>query len=202
MKKLFFACAITCSAFLTYAQTSFGVKAGGNLYNFTGKDADLIPGSKKLRVAYHFGGFANIHVSDMFSVQPELLYSAQGSKSSQGGMGHLTYQLDYIDVPVMFQYNNASGFFAEAGPEIGFLLSGKATNGAKSEDVKGYFKNINFSAGLGAGYICHNGFGVGARYNLGFSNIAEQSGYDLKDSGFRLSVIYVFGRAGKTGKAK
>ncbi|MCV5968839.1 PorT family protein, partial [Lactococcus petauri] len=79
----------------------------------------------------------------------------------------VNYNLNYINVPLMLQFNK-SGFFAEAGPQVGFLVTGKVktTDGTNTEemDVKDELNAIDFGVNLGAGYITNSGFGFGARY--------------------------------------
>ena len=106
------------------------------------------------------------------------------------------YKTDYINIPVMVQYN-ASGFYGETGPQVGFLISAKGDNGDVSVDIKDNFKSINFSWGVGLGYRMTNGFGVGARYNIGIANIADDDDTKLKLGGFHLGVSYTFGGSSK-----
>ena len=86
MKKLLFIAVIISLTLFSCASTqkadksanqkaTFGAKAGVNFSDITGPDVDSFTG----RTAFHIGGVAEIPVSEVFSVQPELLYSAQGS---------------------------------------------------------------------------------------------------------------------------
>ncbi|MBL7745326.1 MAG: PorT family protein [Chitinophagaceae bacterium] len=170
----------------------FGVKAGANFYKFSGDDADFGDVSPKIQVGIAGGGLVNIPVSDMFSVQPEILFSMEGAKYEESG-DKLMYKTNYINIPVLFQYNNASGFYAETGPQIGFLMSAKADDGSNSTDVKDSFKGTNFSWALGLGYKTKSGFGFGARYNLGLGNIIDETDVDIKLGGFHVGVFYLFG---------
>jgi len=76
------------------------------------------------------------------------------------------------------------------------------SDGDNSVDAKDGFKKINFSWGLGAGYKLSNGLGIGARYNLGLANIADNSDSEpgesgnIKLGGFHVGLFYTFG-AGK-----
>ncbi len=58
------------------AQVNFGAKAGVNFSDITGDDVDSYNG----RTAFHVGVVAEIMISQKcLPVQPELMYSAQGS---------------------------------------------------------------------------------------------------------------------------
>jgi hypothetical protein len=183
MKKFLLFAAFAVTGFAVNAQTKFGVKAGANFATWTGSDAD----GAKMKVGFNVGGLANIHLSSMFSVQPELLFSGTGPKFDGG-----KYNTAYIDIPVMLQYNNPSGFYAEVGPKIGFLVSAKAKiDGGGSTDVKDQFKSTDFSLALGLGYAMKSGFGIGGRYNLGLSDIVD--GANAKNSVIAVGVFYNFG---------
>lgn len=195
MKKVFVLVAAVVLVSAVQAQKGsikFGVKAGANFYKFSGDDADFGDVSPKIQVGIAGGGLVNIPVSDMFSVQPEVLFSMEGTKYEESG-DKLMYKTNYINIPVLFQYNNASGFYAETGPQIGFLMSAKADDGDNSTDVKDSFKGTNFSWALGLGYKMKSGFGFGARYNLGLGNIVDESDIDIKLGGFHVGVFYLFG---------
>ena len=134
----------------------------------------------------HFGGFAEIKISDKFAVQPELLYSAQGAKFDGDNLN-----LNYINIPVMAKYYVADAFSLEAGPQLGFLMSAKADG----EDVKDGFNSTDFAFNLGAGYDLNEQMSLGLRYNIGLSDIekdltAGESG--STNSSLQLSFGYKF----------
>lgn len=168
-------------------EVTFGVKAGVNFANFSGDDADNLDG----RTAFHVGGVANFGISELFSVQPELLYSAQGVEQTfEGVTGKV--QVDYLNLPVLAKFMIADGLSIHAGPQVGFLLSAKAKGGEETMDIKDELKGTDFSGVLGLGYQMDNGLNFGARYNLGFSNIADSGEADLKNNVFQVSVGFMF----------
>ncbi len=183
MKKVLLSLVVIATTVLaSQAQVSYGAKAGANLYNFSGDDAEGLDS----KIGFNVGGFVNIPVSETFSVQPELVFSAEGAKASEGDG---TLNLNYLNIPIMLQYNTPSGFYAEAGPQIGLLMSAKAKLDGESEDIKDSFKGTNISVGVGLGF--------GARYNLGLGNILDSDGGDLKLGGFQLGVSFKFGGSSK-----
>jgi hypothetical protein len=198
MKKILFLSSLTLVVFIAQAQIKFGIKAGANFTKFSGDDAKIGSVSPKFKAGFAAGGLVNIALGETFSVQPEVLYSSEGTLYKESG-DKLIFKDDYINVPILFQYNNAIGFYAETGPQIGFLVSAKVSDGDNSTDAKDGFKKINFSWGLGAGYKLANGFGIGARYNLGLANIIDNSDSvdgengNVKLSGFHLGLFYTFG---------
>ena len=182
MKKLFLVAAITAIGFAANAQVAFGVKAGLNLSNLKGDGESL-----DSKAGFNAGGFATIPVSSMFAVQPEILFSVEGAKQDE-----IKYNLNYINIPVMFQYRN-SGFIGELGPQIGILASAKAKLDDETADIKDGFKSTNFALVIGAGYQLTNGLGFGVRYNLGLSSIAEDSDAEIKTSTFSVGASFSFG---------
>jgi len=198
------------------AQTTFGVKAGVNFSSLTLSDSYYE--DFKARTSMHFGAVAEIQISDKFSFQPELLYSSQGAKNEyledeDGYSEKFVYKLNYLTVPLMAKYYVAEGFSLEAGPQIAFLLSAKddytwqddvwEEGDSGSDDIKEYFKNVDFGLNFGVGYKLDSGLNFGARYYLGLSNIEDEEDYDdegadydsdywIKNNVFQISVGYTF----------
>ena len=206
MKKIILsAFAIMAFGFANAQDVKFGVKGGLNLSNFSG---DTEPFDMKTRVGFNVGGFVEIKFSEKFALQPELLYSTQGSKVDNFGVdtdqgfltGDATFNFTYINIPVMFKYYAAEKFWIEAGPQIGFLTSAKLKTevdgyGSSDQDVKDIFESVDFGLNLGLGYDFTEKISVGARYNLGLSNIAKTEDGDdskLHNGVFSLSAAYKF----------
>ncbi len=158
---------------------NLGVKGGVNAYNIH-NDNGVKYDSK---LGFHIGMLAHIHFNDRFAFQPGIVYSAQGAK-----LGNSTYNLDYINIPVMFQYMYDNGFRLQAGPQIGILAS---TN---LDDIN----PIDFALGLGASYVVPStGFGVDARYNIGLTNIHKSGTVSSSNRGFQFGLFYIFGHNSK-----
>jgi opacity protein-like surface antigen len=196
MKKLLLSAIIAVLGLtsLQAQEVTFGAKAGVNFANLSGDldDADS-------KIAFHVGGVAEIKITEKFSVQPELLYSALGAKYEEEDYSE-KINLDYISIPLLAKYYIAEGFSVEAGPQIGFLISakseyeetfeGETTKG--TEDLKDFIKGSNLGLNFGLGYKLNNGLNFGTRYGLGLSNIAKEEGVDIKTIVFQLSVGYMF----------
>ena len=171
MKKLLLtAIAVFALGNVNAQEVKFGVKAGLNLSNINGDDVS----DNNSRFSFHVGGLAEIKLADKFAIQPELVYSVQGTKFDTGGSDDLVYDLQYVNLPIMFKYYVAEKFSLEAGPQIGFLTTAKVKLGDESEDVKDMFKSTDFGFNLGLGYNITENISAGLRYNLGLSNIVDQ----------------------------
>jgi hypothetical protein len=157
-------------------KVNLGIKGGINMYKISSDDNtiyDQITG-------FHLGFLGHIHINSQWAVQPEVVYSSQGAKS-----GGAEQNLDYINVPVMFQYMFDNGFRLQAGPQLGLLV--RADN---SSDLN----PIDLGLGIGASYVVPStGFGVDARYNHGLSNINKNDAVKSYNRGVQLGVFYIFG---------
>lgn len=213
MKKILLSLGILASAAAAQAQSvTFGVKAGGTLSSITQKDND----NNNYKFGGHGGVFANFGINDMFSVQPEVLYSMKGNKQETSGtLGGTTYKTDhmqtlnYIDVPVMVKVSTGddnSGLFFEAGPQVGFLLSAKdkydtssttgSTTTATSGDTdnKDTFNTVDFGYAVGLGYQASSGPLVGLRYNGGLTDISKGTALNADhNDAFQLYVGFRLG---------
>ncbi len=166
---------------------NFGIKGGLNYYTIKSENNS----SFDPKIGFNLGLISHIHLADQFAFQPELVFSTQGTKNS---MNSTKWNLNYINLPLLFQYMFDNGFRFQAGPQIGLLLSAKTENNNSSADVKDSFKGIDLGFAFGASYVHPpSGFGVDARYNFGLSNINDVSSEDYYNSGFQVGVFYLFG---------
>ena len=95
MKKVLFVMLLCFGMSTVNAQMlKFGLKAGANFSNLEG---DGVDGSTY--TSYHFGAVAEISLLENLSLQPELLYSSQGTKVDEAGIKEINY--NYVTVPVL-----------------------------------------------------------------------------------------------------
>ncbi|MBF6611212.1 porin family protein [Chryseobacterium lacus] len=200
MKKLFLGAAIAMSS-LTFAQ-QFGIKAGMNVSSLSSEEGLE---NQKSKIGFNAGLFMNAPIAANFSIQPELIYTQYGDKYNANVLGNnysFTRNLDYIALPVMFQYNATPSFYLEAGPEFGLLVSAKNkltnqdTNNVidESRNYKDDLNSFNFGLGLGAGYYFTPNIGLTARYVAGFTDIAKDrpTGSSVKNNAFQVGLAYKF----------
>lgn len=177
---------------------SLGLKAGGTLSNLTGADASNY--SYTSVYGFHAGIFANIGLSNIVALQPELLYSQKGAKYPALLGDDIIRRLQYIDVPILLHIN-ADGLFFEAGPQVGFMMKAQDQHGSTTTTLdRSDYNNIDFGYVAGLGYQKKTGPGIGLRYNGAFTNIKPDytSGNTtfhtrLHNSAFQLYLTYSFG---------
>lgn len=200
MKKTIFLLATTIFICLQAKSQSanFGVKAGMTLSNMKSSQSGISINLGN-KVGYYAGGFADIKTSGNFSVQPEAYYSFIGAKFKGSIIGQnlsVTEDLGYINIPVLLKYNDKN-FSILIGPQIGFLLSAKEKlDSVKTQDVKDEFKSVDIAGIIGASYTLKNGFGLDARYQLGFANVGKGNGQSVKvkNNAFMAGIHYLLNR--------
>lgn len=186
MKKLSIIVILFTVSTISFGQTfSFGPKAGINVSNYFGGDIN-----SDAKVGYHLGGLLNFGFGELFSVQPEVLFSTQGAKVESFG-SKKDFKINYLNIPVMLKLRIAMGFYLEAGPQVGLRLS----ENIPDQTINNFAKKLDLSLGAGLGYQADNGLGVGLRYIGGISKVGDFSGReispDFKNSVLQASVFWV-----------
>jgi hypothetical protein len=154
-----------------WAQVGGGIKVGVNLATLPGfNDANS---STSQRTGLVAGAFVTFGLVPMIAIQPEVLFSMQGTKLHFGTSGvstDATAKLDYIQVPVLLRIGNSSkagaSLYGIVGPTFGRLLSGKQ-NGA---DIKSQLNSTDMGLVVGAG-VSLSRFLAEARYTYGLKDL-------------------------------
>jgi opacity protein-like surface antigen len=172
MKKLFLIGSVLFLGLTTVNAQSlkFGAKIGAN---FSTLDGDGLNGDNL--TSFHVGALAEINILQNFSVQPELLYSSQGTKIDSED-----YKLDYVSVPVLAKFYLISDKLSlEAGPQFSFLIN---------DDVPETFKTktFDFAAAGGLGYNITSFLFVQARYVVGLTDTSKDA--SITNKVFQLSA--------------
>jgi len=193
MKKLILTFCLAVAATGLFAQgLSGGLKAGLNIANVGGDDAD----GTDARLSYHFGGYVNLGITDKLSLQPELLLNNLGFKESGNdpdfGDFETTQKQTYLSIPVNLQYSfGVINVFA--GPQFSFLLKSESTtdlDGASFDvDTKDAFKGLDLGANIGLG-ANFGKFNASARYTLGLSNVVDVDDVNVKNNVIQISLGY------------
>ena len=205
MKKLSFVllAAFTIATSANAQSFRLGLKAGANFANVNG-DGTKGANTSTL-VGFNGGAFIGLGLSDNLFIQPELVYSGQGFKESVNSGGTTftaTQNLNYFNIPVLVKYQLPVGVYFQTGPQIGFLMSATAKADGSSSTDKQEFKSTDFSWAVGAGFqIPSTQLGIDLRYNIGLSNIANNSSSSgssatVKNGVFQVGLTYVLFKMG------
>lgn len=157
----------------------FGVKAGLNISNLSGGEPD-----RNNLLSLHFGGFTEFKLNEKFSIQPELLYSMQGSEVENS----LKVRLDYLSIPLLAKYFVTKKFSIEAGPQLSFLMKDKVEILSSGDEVETDASSFDFGLSFGFAYDLSPKIFIQTRYNYGITTVSENP--DIKNSVFQLSLGY------------
>ncbi|RSK31101.1 porin family protein [Hymenobacter metallilatus] len=165
MKRFLFLLPLLLLAAAAHAQ--FGIKAGLNAAVLDGEN--LGSTSTRYKTYYHAGLLYEAKVLGPVTIQPELLYSLQGS-SFRTAIGNYDAKLHYLNLPVLAKVT-VGPVFVEAGPQLGFMVSRQDDNvvGGNSSYT---FKRTDFTLAAGGGLKLGNLL-LGARFNAGLNDIND-----------------------------
>ncbi len=207
MRKLSFVLLATILSVGATAQTLIP-KVGGTFSTFAASD-DITGGEDfEFKAGLTLGAGFEIGINDAFAIQPELLFQQKGGMQKDDDV-KVTFNLNYIELPVMFKYK-FSNFYVNAGPYAAFGLGGKAKvkptgSGAEiSVDIKFddeptdedayYLDNaLDFGVQIGGGVVVMEKFVIDLRYGHGLGNLYDkEDDFDNKfqNRSIQLSVGY------------
>jgi opacity protein-like surface antigen len=188
MKKVFLSLICLASLATASAQFSLGAKAGAQLTDFRG--GAYFAEESKMKVGYYGGAYGRFHFTDKIAAQAEVLYSAQGAKIEDADDDY-DRNLNYITVPVMFQYHLPLGLYFETGPQVSFLTKAQWKDGDDKRDLKDITKKTDFAWVAGAGFKITEELGVNARYNIGISDFTDaEMGGKAHNSAIQLGLSW------------
>lgn len=203
MKKILVGIIVICAmaSVDTRAQVQFslGIKGG---VNFSSINVSDVNATWDGRTGFHGGAFALFKIT-AFAVQPELIFSQQGS-TVKFSTQDLDANFSYLNVPVIAKFYLPAGLNLQLGPQFGFLTSAESdynpiTNTPQDgTDLKEFYKNSDVSLGMGIGWDLPFGLTVDARYNLGLTEIDDNSSLEAtKNQVFQISLGYKIIKLGK-----
>ncbi|MCC6725823.1 MAG: PorT family protein [Saprospiraceae bacterium] len=223
--KFFFAVLLLAAiAQISFAQ-GLGIRGGVNFQNLNGKDANGDKLENDLLIGYHAGVTGEFSIAPDFYLQPGLLFSTKGAKTSQdifGQTAESSLRVGYLEVPVHFLYKPLLGeghLILGFGPYVGVGLTGKGKldyagnsqefdvkfenkiNGSTNDDYA-YVRRFDMGGNLFFGYELANGLYFQFNTQLGLINISPEVEGATKDetktnnTGFGLSVGYRLGEKG------
>ena len=182
MKKMMMIAAMMLMSIGAFAQEAGQMflkpMVGGTLATLTG---DGVSSDNKMKFGLVAGAEFGYHVTDNIALTAGVLYSMQGS----GVKNHDdSFKMDYLNIPILFNYYIVPGLAVKAGVQPGFLMRSKWGDA----DWKDYNKTVDFAIPLGLSYEFSD-FVVDARYNLGLTNTLKDKGNMHFDGKAKNSVI-------------
>jgi len=154
-----------------------GIKGGLNVSNLYIDDVN----DENARFGFNGGFYGQILSSEVFAIQPELLFSTKGSQADYGGVINSTvrFNLNYLDLPVLAVIKLGPSAEIHAGAYASYLLSanikyegniGNGTDRIDRDQLKSFDYGLAGGLGLNFGAVQ-----IGARYNYGLVKIADSN---------------------------
>jgi hypothetical protein len=175
-----------------------GIKGGLNVSNLYIDDVS----DESLRPGFHIGVFTQLPISETFVIQPEVLYSTKGARATYDTdvidlEGEYSFNLNYVDVPVLATFKLGESANIQVGPYVSYLTNaGVSTDGdiveGASDLGRDHFSTIDY--GLSAGFeLNFSAVTVGTRYNYGLNQVADSEAAELilGDAKNSLAQVYV-----------
>lgn len=157
---------------------TFGVKAGTNYSNVYDSEGEDFVADGKFGLAA--GAFVVVPLGKIFGIQPEVLYSQKGFKSTGTFLGtnyEMTRTTDFIDVPILLSIKPVEYVSLLFGPQFSFLMkqTDDFTGGSLSTSQQDEFDNSNLRKNI---------FGLtgGVDFNIDHLVIGLRGGWDVKNN--------------------
>lgn len=152
----------------------FGAKVGANMSNVYDTQGGTFAYDPK--VGFATGIFASIPVGRFLGIQPEILYSQKGYKTSGTGY-EMTHTSTFIDLPLLAVLKPIPYVTLLAGPQISFLVNQRDvfTSGNLTVDQQQQYQNNN----LRKNTLCLTG---GFDLNFYHLVIGGRAGWDLQNN--------------------
>ena len=156
-------------------RTTFGIRAGVNFSNITGRYANDSKMKNDLLPGFNVGVNLEMPIAPAFFIQPGVLFTTKGAKMekiSSAQTFDVTTHLSYVEIPLNFVYKPLLGtgrLIAGFGPYVDFGVGGKikfdGTGAPGDVDVK-FQKEVSNSDNDDVAYF--RGFGAGANVLFGY----------------------------------
>jgi hypothetical protein len=178
----------------SFAQIGLGIKGGVNFANVGG--ADAAPNSKTL-TGFAAGGYLEISLPLLFTIQPEILYSQKGFTADENIFGtnvKVTGNLNYLEIPVLVKYSFPVPVVKPSlyvGPAMGILLSAKAKAEALGQSTETDIKDQTTSMDWGLVFGASANIAiitVDVRYTLGLTSLDKNSSSKAYNRVFSIMV--------------
>ncbi len=185
---------------MAQAELAIGVKGG---LNFAKLDVSGSASSNfESKTGFHGGAFMLIKLTKI-GIQPELIFSKQGSSLKYSGSPTLESNFNYINIPIMLKLYTVAGINIQVGPQFGFVTKAEQevpdfSGNITTQDIKDELKGYDLALGLGLGWDAPFGLMFDARYNLGLTEINDAAGLSAtKNQVIQVSVGYKLFKFGK-----
>lgn len=183
---------LTALPLMALSQYRYGMKGGVNfadvvINNVNDPDAES---DFKMKAGFVLGFFGELDLSERFVLGAELLYAVKGVKAVGTNIN-----LNYATIPVLMKYRITETVRAEAGLELGYLISATSPYG----NVGSVWDNkIDLGIDAGVDYRI-NRIIAGLRLNAGMSSVIRNTSSGINSERVRyqnrvisVAIAYLF----------
>ncbi|MEO8239971.1 MAG: outer membrane beta-barrel protein [Flavobacterium sp.] len=186
------------------AQVTFrpGLRAGAAFSTFSNTRSDY-------KADFYIGGFGEIALTKIYTLQPEITYTRQGSNNVKTYVGYnenngediIEYrdlEINYVSIAMINKFTFKGGFQVQVGPTIDFRTSDNLISEKSDADLA-------FIAGFGY-KVPSTGLTIEARVKKGLVDVIDSDYYGSNGNtdywfgdyntnvSFQLGVSYAFGK--------
>ena len=199
-KSIIFLLSILISS-ATFAQVSFGFKAGYNAASVKSNDAEITDDGKTLS-GFHIGSVLSVPFNKSVSFQTGLNLGTKGVNVAHQGHGD-KFKFTALDIPLNIVVHSKKGLFAGTGLNLGYNLSGKLD--AEDDPTENYdfefgsdknFTRADLGVNFLVGYQTKSGIFVSANSLMSLTDIAP-SALSWKNNVISLSIGYTLNASKK-----
>jgi len=170
-------CAVLCISVQSFGQ---GFKAKAIIgVNGNQIDGDGLYGFNKPGLLV--GAGTAFYISDKWSVEPQLLYSEKGSRSSdkeaETSMQRIIFRMHYIELPIVANYHINPQFTVLGGFSPNYLFRAQLDNGTNLGfvDRTDFFRRMDYCANLGLEFMVTEHLGLNMRWSYSLLSISRGS---------------------------
>jgi hypothetical protein len=173
-----------------------GIKGGLNVSNLYVDDVN----DENARFGFNVGLYAQLFSSEVFAIQPELLYSTKGTRTTYDnilmGEGDAKFNLNYLEVPVLAVIKLGEVAEIHFGPYWGYLLAANIDYDGDTDSFdeldRDNFRDWDFGLAGGVG-LNFGATQIGVRYTQGLKKLANSNEADalLGDAKNSCAQLYI-----------
>lgn len=126
-------------------------------------------------LAFNFNGYIGYKRAEDWglSIEPGFIQKGGRQKNSDD---YIRFNLNYIQLPVSFDYYFADKFYVSIGPELSYLINARAKSDDNYSDVTDLYDRKFELAGLvGINYKIMDKLDIGLRYNHGLTYVSKST---------------------------
>jgi hypothetical protein len=128
-------------------------------------------------ISFNANGYLGYKSTGTWGISIELGFIQKGGVqkyNTETKEDDIRFQLNYIQIPLLFDLYLTDRFFVSVGPEIAYMINAKAKSIETSNNIRDlYNRNVEFSGLIGLNYNIIKNIDLGIRYNHGISYISR-----------------------------